>query len=355
MRRVLCLMVAALLAGCMPERELKNPALGYAPEATSDGWTITSAEQAGIPAATLAAIYERFYAEDEFLTSSSLLIVHAGSLVAEGYAHSLADRDQIQNVQSITKSVLSILIGQAVDAGQLTTATTLAQLLPQAESTVHANVTLDDLLTMRSGIAYDNDVHVRELVVERPADSLQFVLDLPQEFAPGTRFRYNDAAPHLAAAMLQAATGTPVQNLAATMMGQLGVQDWLWEQHDDGRVYGGFGLHLRPRDLARIGVLMEQQGQWQDEQRVSAGWVTQSTTARANLNEGPYGYYWWSRPDFRAFAGFGHGGNVLYVMPDLDIVVVHTALPYADGLGASTEDFEDLIAILRAGMAVSAE
>ena len=288
--RWLCMFViACALGACMPERDLKNPALGYVPEETGDGWSVLDPEQAGIPPATLKAIYARFYDEEEFLTSSSLLILRGDALVAEGYAHSLAERDQIQNVQSITKSVLSILIGQAVDAGQLTTATTLAQLLPQAESTVHANVTLDDLLTMRSGIAYDNDVHVRELVVERPADSLQFVLDMPQLFEPGTRFDYHDGAPHLAAAMLQAAANRKVDDLAADMLATLGVGNWLWEQHDDGRVYGGFGLHLRPRDLARIGRLMAHSGQWQAEELVSAQWVTQATSIHTNLNEGPYG------------------------------------------------------------------
>jgi hypothetical protein len=122
------------------------------------------------------------------------------------------------------------------------------------------------------------------------------------------------------------------------LFGPLGITHYRWLEHADGTTYGPWGLYLTPRDMARVGQLLLQRGQWEGRQLVPEDWLDESTRARpppdsvrndaglAHYGLG-YGYYWWVSAEHRAFFASGHGGQYILVRPDLQLVVVLTAEP----------------------------
>lgn len=336
----------ALLAACLPEDKLKVP-LNMEPVQQNDGWQISTPEAEGFDAAKLQKAYKLVFSEDEYHTAYSLLVIRNGKLVAEGYTYDLEDIDRLNNIKSATKSVTSLLTGIALEEGYLRAVTqSISELIPAyvAPGSAKADITLAHLLTMTSGLRWDNDEETAELMIDRPGDSLAFAVDQPLDFAPGAKFHYSDGQPHILGAILQEVTGKSLEQYAdEKLFVPLGITDYLWEQHRDGVNYGAYGIYLRPRDLAKIGQLALNGGAWKGQQLVSPGWITEATQVHANQNEGPYGYYWWIRPDFGGFMAAGHGGQFAYVIPAKNLLIVMTANPYTDGIGVSFEDFEILV------------
>jgi CubicO group peptidase (beta-lactamase class C family) len=222
----------------------------------------------------------------------------------------------------------------------------VAKFLPDyfAAGSTKSQMTLEHLLTMTSGLDWENSEDTGELMIEEPADSIAFTLGQPLAFKPGTKFHYSDANPHIMAAVLQEATGMALEDYAfEKLFSPLGITDYVWEMHRDSINYGAYGLYLRARDLAKIGQLALNEGTWAGKTVVSPGWVTASTQTYVNENDGPYGYYWWIRPDFDAYTAIGHGGQYAYVIPGEELVIVMTANPYTDGIGVNREQFEVLV------------
>jgi CubicO group peptidase (beta-lactamase class C family) len=198
---------------------------------------------------------------------------------------------------------------------------------------------------MRTGLAYNNDEDNEGLMVDEPESSIRYFLKGELDYEPGTRFHYSDAPPHLVGAVIQKRTGKTLDQFAdEVLFGPLGITDYLWEKHRDGLCYGAFGLYMKPRDMAKIGQLCLQEGKWQGQQIVSADWLREATSIQTNRNSGPYGYYWWIRPDYNAYTMAGHGGNFIYIVPEKQMVIVFTANPFVDGsIAIQTEEFENLV------------
>ena len=348
---------ATLPAACVLDGELKLD-LEYRPAQLDDGWTIGAAEHVGIDPEALRAVYERFFSEDEYVNARSFLVARRGVLVAEGYARDRRDRDRLQHVKSVTKSITSVLTGQAIERGVLPGIDArLGDLLPQARArgSARADITVEDLLTMRSGIAWENSSETTALMVERPADSVAFTLDRELEGAPGTIAFYKDCDPHLLGAAIAQRAGSSLEALARQwLFGPLGIDRLRWENARDGVDYGAYGAWLRPRDMARLGELCRRGGEWNGERLVSAQWLAESTRHHLELEAGPYGYLWWVRDALTtgAFAADGHGGQYIHVLPAQELVCVHTALPYTPTheAGIVIEETEELIAMLLDGL-----
>jgi CubicO group peptidase (beta-lactamase class C family) len=324
------------LMGCLADDPAK---LGYAdgPRDLGDGWEISTPEAEGLDPEGVRAAYRRFYSETQYVTAVSLLVVKHGRLVAEGYCRDRADRDTLSAIQSATKSVTSLVFGIALDRGHLGGVDTpLYDIVPEKFPPDRSKraIRFDDLLTMRSGIGFSNDDFTMDMAYGDHADGLAYILAHPLVFEPGTRFNYQDSDPHLVSGALQKATGHKLADLADQwLLGPIGIRDFIWLEHQDGTTYGPFGLYLKPRDLARIGQLLANDGQWHDRQLVSAEWLAESTRAHAPVDPDPgnagyqYGYYWWVAPDGSAFTACGHGGQYVFVRPSEALVVVLTAEP----------------------------
>jgi len=275
----------------------------------------------------------------------SLLVARHGKLVLERYFAGWS-ADEPHPVYSVTKSVTALLVGMARDAGaDLPLDGRLLDFFPERQPVANPSVwkdaiTFGDVLTMRAGFVWDEGaVPYREpgnptTELARSADWVDHMLDLPMAGPPGSDFRYNSGCSVLMGAMLAARIGASVTDFAAThLLGPLDIDDWDWETGPVGVTNTGWGLSLRPSDLAKVGQLVLDQGVWRERRLVSEDWLRESTEARVLLSGGfGYGYQWWRLPRLggvgEVVLAWGWGDQFLFIAPGLDLVVVTTGGNY---------------------------
>jgi CubicO group peptidase (beta-lactamase class C family) len=334
------LLFGLALTGCVPDARLKIP-YNDAPAVLEDGWPIATPEAQAFDRAGLRRAYESFFSEDDYVTARSLLVVRNGYLIAEGYCRDPRDIRQQRAIQSATKSVTSLLTGIAIDLGYLDDlGRTLYSIMPDefGSDPAKLGITLFDLMTMKSGIDFNNDDFTREMEFHVRGDGAKHILAKPMIHEPGTVFNYQDCDPHLLGAALQRLTGSTLEQFAKSrLFEKIGITNYVWLKHHDGTTYGAYGLYLVPRDLARIGKLVAQRGRWNDEQVVSEQWIDLSTSRQSEVDPVgtglgfEYGLYWWRIPEIGAFTAYGHGGQYILVVPAKNLVIVMTAEPDTNG------------------------
>jgi CubicO group peptidase (beta-lactamase class C family) len=194
-------------------------------------------------------------------------------------------------------------------------------------------MTVEDLLTMQSGLAWKESGYAYErgsgndvMAMLETGDWAAYVIDRPMATRPGTSFVYNSGASHLVSAAVFVLTRRPAAELAVKrLFAPLGIRDFQWAADPDGVTAGGFGLKLQPRDLAKLAYLYLHHGRWGGRQIVPAAWVTQSTTDHVADPLHDYGYLWWlDRADGYAYMA-GLYGQLAAVSPGKDLVAVITA------------------------------
>jgi CubicO group peptidase (beta-lactamase class C family) len=268
----------------------------------------------------------------------SLLVVRNGRLVVEKYFRGNR-ADSLNDVRSVTKSVVSALTGAAIERGAISglDASIADYLDPDVvvlDPPLHA-ITIRHLLTMTSGFDWDESDGVQsydDWILA--ADHIGYLLQRPVIDQPGTVFRYNSAAVHLLGVVLEAATGKHLPDLADEyLFSAIGIEGAQWEALDDGYYNGGSGIDLRPRDLAKFGQLYLQRGRSGNTQVLPESWVALSTQPKFSwrTTAGPvqgvtYGFLWWvvTGELEPAFFAWGYGGQFVYVVPSLSLVVVAT-------------------------------
>lgn len=250
--------------------------------------------------------------------------------------------DTLHDARSVTKSIVSLLYGIALERGQVPPPE--APLLTQfpryadlAADIKRARLTVAHALTMSLGTDWDETIPYTdpansEILMERAADRLRFVLGRPVMHEPGTKWVYSGGASALLGALIEQGTGQKLANFATeALFGPLGIGQFEWHSGKDGVHSAASGLRLTARDLARIGQLALDNGKAGGRQIVPEQWLEQSTLPRLPTGEGPmYGYQWWlGRAPVRAmnweeqawFGAFGNGGQRLFVMPSAGIVM----------------------------------
>jgi CubicO group peptidase (beta-lactamase class C family) len=328
--RLVAFLMAMTCLGCLMDPKLKPSYSGFEPQVSYDGWTRSTPEAEGFDPARLEEVYQRLFSEDLYPTVRSLLIARHGNLVAEGYSRDPRDGDRLHAVQSVTKSITSLLVGIASGEGLLPSVdTTLYTLMPEFfdDGLGKRSITLRDVLTMRTGLEFDNEGDTAPFL-HSSGSSVRNVLRRRLVSEPGTRFYYHDGNPQLASGVLERVTGvTPEAYAEKHLFGPLGIREYRWEMHEDGLNFGAFGLWLRPRDMAKIGQLMLQGGAWEGRQLVPADWIQESTRVHANGN---YGFYWWvNDEESRVYRASGDGEQIIFVDEPRDLVIVLTGDPGA--------------------------
>lgn len=273
---------------------------------------------------------------------NSVVVQRHGEVMGEAYAPGFGP-DTPQPVYSITKSVVSLLIGIAVDEGLLDLDTTLTDVLGDDVVGAHPDVTIEHLLTMTSGLFMaDSDNGVRVLYASSD-DWVAAVLAPPSATPPGSTFSYCSGCAHLLAAALDRATGGLPGWANERLAVPLGAEPMSWELAGDGSQLpiGGWGMALTARQLARLGQLYLDGGRCEGQQVVAASRVRDSVTPQVTVPTpfepwtSGYGYLWWTAPD-GVYAATGHGGQIVLVVPDLDLVVAATAdLPGETAAGSA--------------------
>jgi CubicO group peptidase (beta-lactamase class C family) len=181
--------ILVLMSGCLKEDEMKQPFTGFNPVDIGDGWTLSSPSAENIDSLALDKIYKDIYADDDFWMTKSLLVFRNGKLVTESYLKDDIDRTRIDAIWSCTKQVNGIITGIAIDQGYIGDVTDLVSTyLPEyiAKHTDKASLTLENLLMMGSGVAFDNGTQSDIFRKHLTDNSIDYVLGLKLNFQPGT-------------------------------------------------------------------------------------------------------------------------------------------------------------------------
>lgn len=338
-KRILPLLVllglfGAVLTGCgsSPTAALPTSLPASSPAAVdywpTAGWRTSPPDTQGMDSQKLAQMMEKI--QRDRLKLHSLLVIRNGYLVLEQYFGSY-QQDTRHELYSCTKSFISTLVGIALDQGALQgtdqpvlgffSGRTFANLDQRKQA-----MTLDDLLTMRSGLDWqEGDPTYRAMYMS--GDWVKFVLDLPMVQSPGSRFLYCSGCSHVLSAVLRQATGLNPRDYAVrNLFEPLGITNFAWDMDSAGTPIGGWGLQITPRDMAKLGYLFLRGGQWDGRQIVSPGWV-EAATQRHTDTDGSlgYGYQWWIYPSLKGYTALGRYGQTIFVIPWADLVIVTTA------------------------------
>mgnify|MGYP001029600185 CR=1 FL=1 len=333
---------------------------GYAyevPESLDDGWECADLADVGIDRAAMIRFAEGI-ARGKHDDIHSLLIAKDGKLVLEEYFSTngkrhgpfieQAFRERPHHLASVTKGVLSTLCGMAVDRGLIKGVDEpIYKYLPAYAASFNDGkkaITVKDMLTMTPGWEWEqsqypwDDPRNNAGEMYNREDVIKYVLERPLAAKPGAKFNYSNGVPTVMGAVLKHACGMDVDRYAGqALFHPLGISDYPWTRYFDGSLETDGGLALRSRDLAKIGQLFLNNGDWRGKNVISGKWVRESTERRIDL-DGTWGWgygYYWMQVDLKTRGGTVHsyfvpgdGGQLLAVFPDLDMVIVLTAGNY---------------------------
>lgn len=264
---------------------------------------------------------------------NAVIVMQGEQVVQEWYDRG---HDYIGPLYSCTKSVLSALIGIALDKGYLQSVDqpmTDYVTHPEISGKSFDHIRIKHLLSMTPGFDWpDFDKPYKALRASN--DPIEFVLKQALIHEPGESFTYNSGGSHLLSHILTEATGVSALEFAKEhLFRPLQFLTARWSQRE-GVNEGGTGLYLYGRDLVKLGVLYLQNGQWSNDQLLSADWIKQSSKLhhKGLLHYEPpiyggYGFHWWISPmssngQVDCYFAFGHGGQYLMVVPELELVIV---------------------------------
>lgn len=321
-----------LMASCLKEDDLKKPFNSFQPPALDDGWEISDPEAENVDPVALESIYRDFHDDSDIWQVRSLLVFRNGKLVAESYTKDDSDRVTPRAIWSATKQVMGMLTGIALEKQVIgSVADPISGYLPETERFPDKkDIRVEDLLTMRSGIAYSNDGlpgQTDDILRQLPDRITDFILGLPLEYSPGDTFRYKDGDPQLLASVIQAQVGKPTSEWAKEVLfDHLEIKNLHWNSYKDGVTFGGFGILTTPREMAKFGQLLLDGGSWKGVQLVSEAWLEEMTAVREENAFGyTFGYLWWVDEDRGLKYMSGHGGQYVFIHPAKKLLVVMTA------------------------------
>jgi len=256
--------------------------------------------------------------------------------------HPFYRRGNLHTLQSVTKTVTSVVIGVATKRKEFPSLDT--PVLKFFDTAKVANIderkrrmTIRHLLTMGDGLDWNenlpyNDPNNSASGMEASFNWVQFVLDRPMAKEPGTVFNYNSGATQLLSHIFRVATGKDVEEYAAKhLFAPLGIERYYWKRTPTGLPDTEGGLYLAAHDLAKIWYLFLRNGTWEKNQILEPEWVKASITPSMTVSPGvEYGFKWWLFPysadsSRLAWAGSGFGGQMPIAIQEYDLVVVFTA------------------------------
>lgn len=264
----------------------------------------------------------------------SLLISIDGELVAERYFKG-ARAAHAANLKSASKSILSALVGIAFDRGYLKSVhDPVGKFFPEhlagADDAKKKTITIEDLLTMRSGLEGTSNVNYGRWV--QSGNWVRHVLTRPLVDQPGGRMIYSTGNSHLLSALLTKATQMSTFEFARRYLADpLGVPMPAWMRDPQGIYLGGNEMHWTPRGMVAFGELYLRGGRFGNKQVVSEFWINESLKprTRSRWSGREYGYGWWidSFGGHPTYYAWGHGGQFIFVVPTLKLVVATTSVP----------------------------
>lgn len=315
-------------------------------------WVADLAGQHGVASGAIEAVLS---AGADLAGLKSIVVVRDGVLIGERYYHG-ALPSQLLPINSVTKSITSMLVGLALERGSLAGLhVPVKQVLPQAVAQVPGSplteVTLQQILQGRSGLAFD--VFRSGELLNAP-DPVRLALELPRGTPTASGWTYNDAVIGLLSPILQRAEGLDLSALAARdLFAPLGIRRFAWRRDRLDRSLAYAGLALRTRDLAKLAWMVLQQGRWHDRQVLPPAWVAESTRPHGPagwqsppMHDIGYGYLWFTGAlaDRPLVWGLGYGGQFALLVPTLRMVIATAALsPPREHAMAQMQAVRDLL------------
>jgi len=263
----------------------------------------------------------------------SLIISQNGNLLFERYYNG-TDPARPANMKSASKSVISALVGIAIDKGVIGGVDDkVADYLPTYFA-IEANqdkidITIENLLTMQSGLESTSNRNYGKWVLSN--NWVEFAINQPLIAQPGSRMIYSTGSTHLLSAILAQASGMDSKRFAQeNLTSQLGYNMSYWSQDPQGVYFGGNDMEMTPRQMLRFGELYLNNGSYNQKQVISEDWISRSFQAHARSPRGQgryYGYGWWLRDlaGMQVPVAWGYGGQLIFVVKELDLVVVATS------------------------------
>ncbi len=274
----------------------------------------------------------------------SLIIVKNGYIVLEYYGDHYG-KNSLFDIYSCTKSITATMIGMLIDHGKIRSVDQpLSDFFPEIKKMgdpKKEKIQLKHTLSMTMGIKWPRSRNVTggedywsDMTESR--DLARFVLEKPVVAPPGTVFNYNSGGSHLLSVIISRITGMSAEAYARKhLFDKIGIRQVLWPKDRQGNSTGGWGITMRPRDMARFGFLFLNNGVWDGKQLVSRKWIRAATAdqtggfTRRGFLMGHYGYQWWidsagTQPT-KCFVAMGALGQYIFMAPAFDLVVVFTS------------------------------
>ena len=333
----------------------------HIPVQLADGW-ITDDVKTALPKMQPLQDMLDTLAAKKMKEVHSLLIVKGGKLLVEEYYTGNADsidfehgikrikkgdiqwsRTQKHYLASCNKSITSMVVGLAMAKGGLPVNSLLSRFLPKYQALftgAKAGITLEHALTMTMGFQWDEWAGSNLADMWATQDLVGYVLAKPNAAVPGSQWIYNSGGPNILLAAMENVVGDMARFGDSALFAPLGITDYRWEKQPTGQPEGSARMFMRPRDMAKLGLLYLKGGAWQGRQIVPADWVAASTKLQKSAkpkSPNDYGYLWWIRKattplgtavDY--YEAEGDGGQYIVVLPAQDMVVVFTGGNYGD-------------------------
>ena len=330
---ILIILLPFVLASCLKDGPMKIPFQTYSPHNLADGWEIAEPAETGIDEEALKEVYKYVHEDDNLWQIRSLLVFRNNKLVAESYMKDPDNRTTPRAIWSCTKQVMGILTGIAVDKGLISVSDKISVYLPQiSQYPEKKEITIENLLMMKSGIGFENDGHDGGPAVmarEEVSSSIDYIFGLKMHATPGTVFNYNDGDPHVLSAVLQEVTGKTTRDWAQEVLfDKIGITRLEWLNYKDGITFGGYGIKTTPRELGKFGQLMLNDGMWGYERVVSSEWIADMTSplvSNQTLVLDSFGYMWWKDTQRGITCMAGRGGQFVFINRDKNLLVVMTS------------------------------
>ena len=323
-------------------------------------WERSSPHAQGFEPKSIDAMFQ--FMQKRKFPIDSVVIVKNGYLIGEFYANSNNEKT-ISNIYSVTKSFTSALVGIAIDKGHIKSEEqTLGSIFLKNKiiknDPLLKDIKVQHLLTMTSGLK-TRDNHLSNysgiFTLRSSKNWVDYILSLGTEKKPGEYYNYSNGSSHILAAILAEVTKVPVAKYAERhLFSHIGIKNYKWPIDPQGINHGYSNLQLSARDMAKLGILYLNNGQWDKRQIISSSWIEKSLKKHSYPNKGRYnpfalypfngyGYQWWNsetawkadlsyrkawglgnntveQPEY--YLALGYEGQYVFILPHHNMVVV---------------------------------
>jgi CubicO group peptidase (beta-lactamase class C family) len=281
-----------------------------------------------------------------FKNVESVIVFSHGAIIFEKYYNGFI-KDSLHQIQSQTKSVVSLLMGIAIDKGYIKSEyEPVSRYFPDEfnkEGGLKSSVTIKDLLTMSAGFEWEemlpfDDPKNDNMNMFNSGKWLKYALSRPMAKKPFTEFKYNSGCPMIVAGIIEKAAKMKLDEFAARYLFEpLKIKRFRWQKDSTGFCHAGGGLFLKPGDMLKIGGVVMNVGKWDNQQLVSENWIRKATESHlsTSFDTSAYGYFWWIREmttnggkTTKIVSAEGAGGQKLYIIPEYKMIVAFTERNY---------------------------